>query len=1299
MKHGIKKQLSSILSWHRSPRHALRTKQSRRWVVGSVSALLATMSATGVAINFPPVGASAAPLTLPATTPLAFEDANGAMACDQGAGCTGTTPNYLDWSSPYVTSSPAFLNIPDKDTGCAPQDIIFASGTKENDTNVTVACSPSTPKVNLSQAYGWTQTVGGHDYLYLAWEALVQNGSNNNHIDFELNQASPVFSPALNGAGSYTLNRTVGDLLFDFDITPGTPVIAESTWTGSAWSTPATLSGAQAAVAATGFTDPINGATVPAGGFGEMGLDLTNSGLFQPGTCAHLTNLWVKGRSSGSGSTSELKSFIPPTGTQISNCATPGLVTTASATDLPSGTISDSGVLSGGTTSPAIGGTLTFNAYGPFTSAATANCTSKLAFSVADTVSGNGTYTTGSPHAVTNAGTYVWQAVYSGDSGNAAFTTTCGDTSGNNHEVSVVNPASPGIATTASATNLPSGSISDSGVLSGGSSPGGSLTFNAYGPFTGSQTPNCTSPLAFTVTDTVNGNGTYTTGSPHAVTDAGTYVWQTVYTGDGNNNGFTSPCGLVNETNHEVSTVGPAMPSITTTASATDLPSGTIADSGNLTGGSSNITGSLTFNAYGPFTGSQTPNCTSPLAFTVTDTVNGNGTYTTGSPHAVSDAGTYVWQVVYSDGTNNSGFTTACGLVDANNHEVSVVGPASPTIVTSASATNLPSGSISDSGTLSGGSSNITGSLTFNAYGPFDNTADANCTSPLAFTVTDTVNGNGSYTSGAPHAVSAAGVYVWQVVYSDGTNNNGFTSPCGDQVLPNNEVSLVGKAGPTIATQASATDLPSGSISDSGSLTGGTSPTGSLTFNAYGPFTGSQTPNCTSPLAFTVTDTVNGNGTYTTGSPHAVSDAGTYVWQTVYTGDNNNAGFTSTCGLVNDTNHEVSTVGKASPGIVTTASATDLPNGTIGDSGTLSGGSSNITGSLTFNAYGPFTGSQTPNCSSPLAFSVTDNVTGNGPYNTGAPQAVTDAGTYVWQVVYNGDGNNNGFTSTCGLVDETNHEVSVVGKASPGIVTTASATDLPAGTIGDSGNLTGGSSNMGGTLTFNAYGPFTGSQTPNCTSPLAFSVDDTVSGNNTYTTGAPHTVTDAGTYVWQVVYSGDANNNGFTSGCGTVDESNHEVSTVGKASPGIVTTATATGLPAGTIGDSGNLTGGSSEQGSLTFSAYGPFTGSQTPVCTGTAVFSVTVPVDGDGTYPAGPDSVSAAGTYVWQVVYTGDSNNNGFTTTCGDTSGDNHEVSTVDKASPGIVTTATATALPNGTITDNGVFSGGSDPGGTLTF
>src|SRR5207248_831377 len=138
-----------------------------------------------------------------------------------------------------------------------------------------------------------------------------------------------------------------------------------------------------------------------------------------------------------------------------------------------------------------------------------------------DTVNGNGTYTAGDTLGTTGlvAGTYTWSATYNGNGKNLRVHDRDGTA-----EQTVVWPASPSLVTTASSaltlgTTAPT--LSDSAVLSG-------VFFK-----TGTTTFTHTLPLhdAHPISDTVNGNGTYTAGDTLGTTGlvAGTYTWSATY--------------------------------------------------------------------------------------------------------------------------------------------------------------------------------------------------------------------------------------------------------------------------------------------------------------------------------------------------------------------------------------------------------------------------------------------------------------------------------------------------------------------------------------------------------------------------------------------------------------------------------------------------------------------------------------------------------------------------------------------------------------------------------------------------
>src|SRR5207245_444307 len=154
-------------------------------------------------------------------------------------------------------------------------------------------------------------------------------------------------------------------------------------------------------------------------------------------------------------------------------------------------------------------------------------------------VSGNADYTSSSFTAI-QAGTYHWRASYSGDlNNNAAGPTACADPA----EAVVVTKASPALTTTASGSVAAGGSVNDVAHLTLGTNPTGTITFTLY------SDAECTiSGLVFTSSATVDhGNGDYASG-PFTANEGGAYRWIASYSGDVNNNGFTTACNEPNET-------------------------------------------------------------------------------------------------------------------------------------------------------------------------------------------------------------------------------------------------------------------------------------------------------------------------------------------------------------------------------------------------------------------------------------------------------------------------------------------------------------------------------------------------------------------------------------------------------------------------------------------------------------------------------------------------------------------------------------------------------------------------------
>ena len=310
--------------------------------------------------------------------------------------------------------------------------------------------------------------------------------------------------------------------------------------------------------------------------------------------------------------------------------------TNASGTVDLSGHVSDTATLSGG---KAPTGTITFRLYGPND----AICDNTAIFTTEKSVDGNGSYTsaTFTPTAI---GTYRWIASYSGDDNNKPAAGHCNDE--NEKVVVTTPPAQTSISTNASGTVELTGHVSDTATLSGGTEPGGTITFKLYGP----NDANCDTDPVFTVTKSVDGNGDYLSGN-FTPTAAGVYRWIASYSGD-NNKPSSGACGDENE--QVVVTTPPAQTSISTNASGTVDLGGHVSDTATLSGGKE-PGGTITFKLYGP----NDTICDSNPVFTVSKSVDGNGDYHSGNftPTAI---GTYRWIASYSGDNSNLAASGAC---------------------------------------------------------------------------------------------------------------------------------------------------------------------------------------------------------------------------------------------------------------------------------------------------------------------------------------------------------------------------------------------------------------------------------------------------------------------------------------------------------------------------------------------------------------------------------------------------------------------------------------------------------------
>jgi uncharacterized repeat protein (TIGR01451 family) len=668
-----------------------------------------------------------------------------------------------------------------------------------------------------------------------------------------------------------------------------------------------------------------------------------------------------------------------------------------------------------------------------------------------------------------NAGTYYWQASFSGDDDNNAVKSGC------QTEILTVQPKTPGLTTTATTTVAIDGTIHDVAHLSGGFNPTGTISFDVF------DDANCAHKVGtVAATQAVTANGDYTSAD-FTPASAGTYKWIAHYvSGDSNNVSVDTHCGDAGET----STVTPKSPTVATTLSSLVPVSvgSSVHDSATLSGASAHAGGTVTYTVY------TNTLCTSGARDAGTVTVT-DGNVPDSNTLAFNTAGTFYWQASYSGDTNNVGpVSSGCQT------EILTVQPKTPGLTTTATASVSIGGTIHDVAHLTGGF-NPTGTISFDVYD------DANCAHKVGTVSSLTaVTANGDYTS-ANFTPASVGTYKWIAHYVSGDgNNNNVNTACGDA----GETSTVTPKAPTLTTTATVSVSIGGTIHDVAHLAGGFSPTGTISFDVY------SDSNCTHKVGtVAATSAVTANGDYTS-ADFTPATAGSYYWIAHYvSGDANNGNANTTCGDPNET----STVNPKTPALSTTATGSVTIGGTIHDVAHLTGGF-NPTGTISFDVF------DDASCAHKVGtVAATSAVTANGDY-TSANFTPATAGTYKWIAHYvSGDANNTSVDTACGDTGET----STVNPATPSASTTLhnagndasvdNGTHLVLGSsLYDVASLTGVQGvPFGGTVTFNFF------KNSACTGdPFATQSGASITGSSA--TSSTHGPLGAGSYAFNAQY-------------------------------------------------------------------------------------------------------------------------------------------------------------------------------------
>ena len=694
-------------------------------------------------------------------------------------------------------------------------------------------------------------------------------------------------------------------------------------------------------------------------------------------------------------------------------------------------------------------------------------------------------------------------------------------------------------------------------------------------------------------------------------------------------------------------------------------PGAAISDTATLRGGRT-PTGTVQFALYRP----GDADCTDAPLFTSTSTATGVGQYTSGD-YMPGTAGTYRWRVAYSgDANNDAAGPTACGEAS----ETVGVSRAEPDLSSTVSDSQADIGqAIHDTALLTNGVS-LTGTVAFRLYGP----DDESCSGAPVFESRVAISGSGPHGSG-PVTLAKSGTYHWRVSYSGDRNNHPVSqTACGAE---HENVEVV-RGRPSLTTTASPAVVLGGKISDTATLSGGSAPSGTITFDVYGP----DDSGCTGAAAHTSTVTVSGNREYRS-DEFTPAARGIYRWVARYAGDADNEAAATSCGDLGE--ETVVTRGPlADTRLDSTVASPASAGRPVRDTAMLSGGE-DPTGTITFDVHGP----RDPSCSQPPVATSTVAVSGNGSYRSSPSFRPATAGTYRWVDTYSGDENNKPAGPTaCGVISET----VVVGRAHPALSTTASSGVRIGDAIHDTAHLHFGADPRG-RIVFGLYGPDDGT----CGRPPAFRTAVIVAANGDYASPMFHPLR-AGTYRWQALYTGDRNNHPALTRC----DAAHETVGVDRSQPTVTTTASplrnlaAGGRPTRRIRaagleiyDTATLSNGTQPTGEIRFELFGPNDAN----CSRTPVFTTATIVTGNGTYNSEPFTATASGVYRWLAEYSGDANNTATGRTACDDAAERVQVTL--PAEPLLTTSASAAVAVGSPVYDTAHLTGGSRPTGNITF
>jgi hypothetical protein len=362
------------------------------------------------------------------------------------------------------------------------------------------------------------------------------------------------------------------------------------------------------------------------------------------------------------------------------------------------------------------------------------------------------------------AGTYYWQATYSGDSSNEGSTSACGK------EIATVKAATS-LTTTLQGegregeqlTVAEGASVNDTATLAGADAPmaTGTVTYDVY------SDGHCEGLVAEAGKFSVSGESLHTSNSEKLA--PGTYYWRATYSGDTLNYPVKSICGI--EVSIVTRPVTTALSGEGNTGEEVQVLEGAgLTDKATLHGEhAASATGTVKYNLYSD------EECKA-LAAKAGEVMVTSGSVPT-SVKVTPSPGTYYWQAAYSGNANNPASTSACASEIAY-VETPVSVSTSLSTEGQSSEKQLKVGeevAVSDKATLTGANtSTAAGYVNYNVY------SDSECTRLAALAGSVKVIGKSAPES--EQVKLKPGTYYWQAEYTGDGLNHSTVNSCGSEV-------------------------------------------------------------------------------------------------------------------------------------------------------------------------------------------------------------------------------------------------------------------------------------------------------------------------------------------------------------------------------------------------------------------------------------------------------------------------------------------------------------------------------------